>query len=207
MLLAVCGSSAMAAVSEDNWQTLEQWDQGREPTPAVALPSEPVTRLLPSLDTAPAAPSTAPAAAAAEHKVDFAGLPPLFERVAALPAAEKKSTKSKTSSAKPAPVLPDPIAEVGRHHERRGLALTLPGPEKAPADKAATASCVKPPAPAIDPRLASDRATLAALQNAVKSVGAEQAFDFMLPEAKTKTAPMPAITVPEIAPLTLSPLL
>ena len=180
--------SAQASISEDNWQSLERWEQGGEPGAAtVAAPSAPAAKLLPSLGSAPVAEATTPAAAAVAHKVDFAGLPPLFERPIAVAPGQSKEPKPKAPATKPLPALSEKTALTGRENELRGLALTLPGPEKAPVVAPAT-TCAKPQTSAIDPRLASDRATLAALQSAVKSVGAEQAFDFMLP-AKTETSP------------------
>lgn len=209
MIIAASVKPALATLSEDDWQSLEQWEREKQPDAVVVPVSPPVAGLLPSLDTTASLPIMRSSVVAAEHKVDFAGLPPLFERLTAVQTDEKKQAKSKTTPAKLAPVLPDPIAEVGRNNERRGTALALPGPEIAPADAAATAACTKPKAPVIDPRVASDRATLAALQNAVKSVGAEQAFDFMLPVAAQAKPSLPTVAsraIPEIRPLQLNAL-
>lgn len=207
MMVAAGLVPAEASPLEDAWQSLEQWDREKSPDAVVKSASSPAAGLLPSLDKSPAASVAAPTAVAVEHKVEFAGLPPLFERAAATSPSASKAAKDKTAAVKSQTILPDPIAEVGRSNERRGLALTLPGAETSTVKKAATAVCAKSPVPVIDPRLASDRATLAALQNAVKSVGAEQAFDFMLPADPRKSLPSEsASAMPDLMPLTLPPL-
>ncbi len=204
VLAAICVRPALAVIAEDNWQSLEHWEQ--EATAFVnTAPDQPAEKLLPSLGQNQSA-SSSKRDAPRPHEVDFAGLPPLFERPRSTETVETKQPILKAPIAKQMPVSPDRNVLIGRENERRSLALTLPGIEKAPTVTDAAAACAKPKVPALDQRLASDRATLAALQNAVKSVGAEQAFDLMLPQTNQKKllpASAPEIVRPEVMPLAL----
>jgi len=204
VMVAICVRPALAVIAEDNWQSLEHWEQEATATVNTA-PDQPAEKLLPSLGQNQSA-SSSKRAASTPHEVDFAGLPPLFDRPRSTVTVETKQPILKAPIAKEMTVSADRNLLIGRENERRSLALTLPGIEKAPTVTDAAAACAKPKLPALDQRLVSDRATLAALQNAVKSVGAEEAFDLMLPQPNQKKslpASAPEIVRPEVKPLAL----
>lgn len=207
VMAVLCVRPALAVIAEDNWQSLEEWEQEAMLFVNTA-PELPAEQLLPSLGQNQSG-SSSKRAASTRHEVDFAGLPPLFERPKSTVAVDIKQPILKAPIAKQMPASPDRNELIGRENDRRSLALTLPGIEKAPTVTPAAAACAKPKLPALDQRLASDRATLAALQHAVKSVGAEQAFDLMLPQTNQKKslpASVPEIVRPEVKPLALTSL-
>lgn len=166
---AMAEEGAAASSPIANWQTLEQFLQ-QPATPPVAqtepVPDKPAGALLPSLGSErPPTPLLAPVAI---KPVEFAALPPLFERPKPTPPmTAKKLTPEKK-------VLPQLVATIEK-----------------PQAPAKTEACAPPEMTKRAKNYASDSATLEALQQAVKELKLDERLDFMQPP-KTSTPPLPA---------------
>lgn len=149
-----------------NWQTLEQFLQQPDVSaaPVPSAPDKPTsTALLPSLGPERrAAPLLAPVII---KPVEFAALPPLFERAKpVLPQADKKLQPDKK-------ILPQLVATVEK-----------------PLPPANTEACAPPEMTKRAKNYARDSATLEALQQAVKDLKLDERLDFMQP-AKASAIP------------------
>lgn len=160
---AVAEEGAAASSPIANWQTLEQFLQQPVTQTAPVVVEMPAGPLLPSLG---AEHTTAPILTPVEMKpVEFAALPPLFERPKPTPplAAKKLASEKK--------VLPQLLATVEK-----------------PQAPAKTEACAPPEMTKRAKNYASDSATLEALQQAVKELKLDERLDFMQPP-KTSTPP------------------
>lgn len=172
--------SAEPIKSGGDWITLDEFINNQnmypEPTPAAAAP--PAASILPSLTKEKGASALANAAPAVKipPPVDFAAIPPVFERPKAAPAV---------APAKPKPVL------AKLNLAPRPDIMVSPGKDTlaAPGITAPTAACTVPEQSKRTKALASDRATLVALQQAVKDLQLNDAVDFMMPPKTEQNAP------------------
>lgn len=162
-VVTLCLAAAVARAEEraaiiaapGSWQTLEQFLQ----QPAIPVPSakdKPTGPLLPSLGPERAA--ALQLAPVMIKPVEFAALPPLFERP------------------KPKPPLADQTLPSGK----KVLPQLVATVEK-PQPPAKTEACAPPEMTKRAKNYASDSATLEALQQAVKELKLDERLDFMQP--------------------------
>lgn len=150
--------AAASVTTAGNWQPLEQFLQQGDvaAAPPPVEKSVPGALLLPSLGAERgAAPVLAPVAL---KPVEFAALPPLFERP------------------KPAPPLPAKTPRV----DKKVLPQLVASVEK-PVPPAKDPACAPPEMTKQAKNYASDSATLEALQQAVKELRLDERLDFMTP--------------------------
>lgn len=172
--------STDTAKSGGDWITLDEFinNQNMYPAPTPATAAPPAAIILPSLTNEKSASALATTAPAVKipPPVDFAAIPPVFERPKAAPAV--------------VPVKPKPVLAKLNLAPRPDI-MVSPGKDTlaAPGITAPTASCTVPEQSKRTKALASDRATLVALQQAVKDLQLNDSVDFMMPPKTEQNAP------------------